>query len=267
MDLLAPQPGERGREADERLLQLALSECDHFRFVDATRSLEDRLKHPFADARDELRFRGALAQAYSMAGDATRAYATRTKNLELHSYTAELARGEPGTRCALARDAAACGDYSTFARHIDALCAQPGTGTADQHLYNAHALTWGLARMDRSAELMEWIRGVRWPGIPRPAFLVSSTEVRGFPAISIARAVINALSRCGAGDEAELLRARVPVQGAGLVEWLSLLVHLEASAEAGVRAAWLERMREAHADATRFYMDDEVPRGGRHVWY
>lgn len=267
LELLSPRPSERGREADERLLQQALSECDHFRFGAATLALEERMSHPFGEARDELRFRGALAQAYSMAGDPQRAYRLRSANLDLHQYSAELARGEAGTRCALARDAAACGDYASFARHVEALCEGAGPGQPDQDLYNAHAVVWGLDRLDRPAALLEWMHGARWTGVPCPRVLTSTEPILGYPAIGTARACAQALARAGEAPLAHAIRARVPVQGAGLVRWLSLLVQLDACSGEAARGELLAQLREAHADATRYYLSGEVPPGSRHVWY
>lgn len=267
LELLSPRPGERGREADERLLQQALSECDHFRFGAATLALEQRMSHPFGEPRDELRFRGALAQAYSMAGDPQRAYRLRSANLELHQYSAELARGEAGTRCALARDAAACGDSASFTRHIEALCEGAGPGQPDQDLYNAHAVVWGLDRLDRPAALLEWMRGALWAGVPCPRVLTSADPIMGYPAIGTARACAHALARAGEAQLAHTIRARVPVQGAGLVRWLSLLVQLDGCAGDAERGAVLAQLREAHADATRYYLSGEATAGSRHVWY
>lgn len=267
LELLTPRPGERGREVDERVLQQALSECDHFRFGAATLALEQRMRDPFGEARDELRFRGALAQAYSMSGDPLRAYRLRSANLDLHQYSAELARGEAGTRCALARDAAAAGDFASFARHVEALCEGVGRGQPDQDLYNAHAVVWGLDRLDRPAALLEWMHGTRWTDVPRPRVLTSTDPIVGYPAIGTARACAQVLERAGEAQLARAIRTRVPVQGAGLVRWLSLLVQLDAcDGEAG-RVAWMAQLQEAHADATRFYLSGEGAPGSRPVWY
>ncbi|HEU4407051.1 MAG TPA: hypothetical protein VFS43_17415 [Polyangiaceae bacterium] len=281
-----------GGEAAERFeLECWATAIDQFRLGEATRALEARLGAPFLKLRNELRCRGMLAQALSMAGRHREALAVRRGNLPLHERSEALRKVLPATLCHLALDAARSGEADAFERLVLDLEAATRPGDEAQRRFNAAALVRGLVALGRHELALGWARderrafGQRAPvSLARAASGAAPTAEQ--PEASALRALARALRRTGRPADAARLGEAALAAAEGLDDlygWVARLSGLEAALalaelgdEAGA-ASTLRRVRAAlpalHPAATRHHAPLLDASGARleveldRVWY
>jgi tetratricopeptide (TPR) repeat protein len=244
-----------------------LAAMDRFELERAIDSLESLVSGPFLSPANEIRYRGALAQAYGMRGDYAEAVRTRSANLRLHAATEDLEASEPGTRCCLARDSAQAADRSGFEEHATRLGELRARSDDHQARFNASAIIRGLVVLGEYARALAFARGeeeayvVRVPDSVR-VLLHGTTSITTHPEASTARALTRALRKIGDIPGALRFADRADPEGdctGPLVRWMCALIVLEGSLARAqpkqdeVQTKIRARMKEWHPAASAFH--------------
>lgn len=264
--------------AEQVELHFYLGRMDLFDLDATIDALRQRVGTGFSTVANEIRFRGALAQALGMAGRLEEAIVERRHNLPLHARSSDAARDRAGTHVYLALDSARIGDEAAFRSHVTAMLGATRAGDEIQLRYDAAAYARGLVALGRFAEAIAWFeRRDASSDLPVPAELeraiAHGETVGSHPEVGIVRALVRALGRVGRPEDALELADRVVVPPeAGLVGFLGHLVRLEAAVVEGTmgRTGDLHRhaaaaragLRGSHEEASRYHaalFDSEGP--------
>jgi hypothetical protein len=221
--LLGAERAVIGAEAAERYeLECWATALDDFRVEETIAALSARLAEPFLKLRNELRCRGMLAQAVSMAGRFAEAARLRAENLPLHQRSDALRKVAPATHGYLALDAAWAGDAPTFEAESRAMLEATRPGDEAQERYDAAVMVRGLGALDRHAEALSWARA-------HTTLFARRGPLGAHPEPTTARALGRALRRVGAPREALALLDRVRGGGPGLAGFCAAVAALEGS--------------------------------------
>lgn len=277
-----------GRDVAEHVeLQYHLGRMDLFDLDRSITALERHVAAGLSSVSNEIRYRGALAQALGMAGRVREALEIRSANVALHEVSSEAARDRAGTHVYLALDAARIGDETRFRHEIREMVRYTRPGDDVQLRFDAAAWCRGLVLLGHHAEAIAWLERGDEAGVlsvPRSIERARGErhEVTTHPEVSLVRALVRALGHSGRQQEALewAERVRPPADG-GLVAFLAHLVHLEASrferdvdpissADRAHRARL--GLRRSHAGAARFHpalfrTDDALGHALDSVWY
>lgn len=225
--LLAAERAVIGGEATERYeLECWATVLDDFRVEEVIAALSARLGEPFLKLRNELRCRGMLAQAVSMAGRFAEAAALRAGNLPLHRRSDALRKVAPATHGYIALDAARAGDAATFDAQSRAMLEATRPGDEVQERYDAAVMARGLTALGRFAEALSWARA-------HTTLLERRGSIDAPPEPTTARALARALRRLGEPRAALALVDRVRGGGPGLAGFCAGLAALEGSLSLG----------------------------------
>lgn len=207
-----------------------LGRMDLFALDAAREGLERMLARGIAEPMNEIRVRGALAQALGMAGAFEEAYETRRKNLTLHALSAECAKGAPGTLSVLALDAARIGRAREFDAHLAEFTARH-PGDVASVAFGASAFVRGSVLLGRFQDVASWFDAKGTMACPFPRALADGITTRALtshPEVSLVRALVRALGELGRADDALALAACVVPERDSLRGFLAHLVDIEA---------------------------------------